>query len=34
MRRVVIIGAGAIGSAIDYFLNRDPQEEPFDVTQY
>ena len=32
MRRVVIIGGGAIGSAIAYFLNRDPQEEPFDVT--
>jgi FAD-dependent oxidoreductase domain-containing protein 1 len=32
MRRVVIIGGGAIGSAIAYFLNRDPQEEPLDIT--
>ena len=32
MRRVVIIGGGAIGSAIAYFLNQDPSEEPFDVT--
>ena len=32
MRRVVIIGGGAIGSSIAYFLNRDPLEEPFEVT--
>ena len=32
MRRVVIIGGGAIGSAIAYFLNQDPSQEPFDVT--
>ncbi|EJL67387.1 glycine/D-amino acid oxidase, deaminating [Variovorax sp. CF313] len=32
MRRVVIIGGGAIGSAIAYFLTRDPKEEPFEVT--
>ena len=32
MRRVVIIGGGAIGSAIAYFLNQEPAEEPFDVT--
>lgn len=32
MRRVVIIGGGAIGSAIAYFLTRDPKAEPFEVT--
>lgn len=32
MRRVVIIGGGAIGSAIAYFLTRDPEGEPFEVT--
>ncbi|MEZ2293766.1 NAD(P)/FAD-dependent oxidoreductase [Variovorax sp. RCC_210] len=32
MRRVVIIGGGAIGSAIAYFLNADPKEKAFDVT--
>ena len=32
MRRVVIIGGGAIGSAIAYFLSRDPAQEPFEVT--
>lgn len=32
MRRVVIIGGGAIGSAIAYFLTRDPAQEPFEVT--
>jgi len=34
MRRVVIVGGGAIGSAIAYFLTRDPGngEERFEVT--
>jgi len=32
MRRVVIIGGGAIGSAIAYFLSCDPEQEPFDIT--
>jgi FAD-dependent oxidoreductase domain-containing protein 1 len=32
MRRVVIIGGGAIGSAIAYFLGADPKGEAFDVT--
>lgn len=32
MRRVVIIGGGAIGSAIAYFLTADPKGEAFDVT--
>ncbi|MFL9668947.1 NAD(P)/FAD-dependent oxidoreductase [Variovorax sp. AB1(2024)] len=31
MRRVVIIGGGAIGSAIAYFLSCDPEQEPFDI---
>lgn len=32
MRRVVIIGGGAIGSAIAYFLTRSPEGERFEVT--
>lgn len=32
MRRVAIIGGGAIGSAIAYFLTADPKGEAFDVT--
>jgi FAD-dependent oxidoreductase domain-containing protein 1 len=32
MRRVLIIGGGAIGSAIAYFLTADPKGEPFEVT--
>ncbi|WP_295981663.1 FAD-binding oxidoreductase [uncultured Variovorax sp.] len=32
MRRVVIVGGGAIGSAIAYFLTRDPDGERFEVT--
>ncbi|QFZ85484.1 FAD-dependent oxidoreductase [Variovorax paradoxus] len=32
MRRVAIIGGGAIGSAIAYFLGADPAGEAFDIT--
>ncbi|BEP54718.1 FAD-binding oxidoreductase [Variovorax sp. V118] len=32
MRRVAIIGGGAIGSAIAYFLGADPTGEAFDIT--
>ena len=32
MRRVVIIGGGAIGSAIAYFLTRDSDGARFEVS--